>query len=347
MQIGICGHFSESAVALNGQTVKTKILTEALEEIYGKESIVRCDTHNWKKRIFAFGASCLKLLFCCKNIVMLPAQSAVLTLFPLFVTLNRLFGRKIHYYVVGGWLQESIEKHPKLLRYLQRIHGIYVELHAMERDLKALGLSNVYYVSKFRKLQIIPEEEIPTAAQLPLRFCLFSRIMKEKGVEDAIESVQQINSKHGAAVCQLDIYGQVDPGYQQRFDEICRNLPQGVCYKGFVDFSRSGQVLRQYDGLLFPTYYEGEGYANTIVDAYASALPVIATDWKYNGEVVSEGSDGRLYDYRCPEKLTQILEEYVADPGSLLKMRKNARLRAFDYEPTTAITALRENIDND
>ena len=159
-------------------------------------------------------------------------------------------------------------------------------------------------------------------------------------------SGNQSTGTHDAAVCQLDIYGQVDPSYQERFDEICRNLPQGVRYNGFVDFSQSVQVLRQYDGLLFPTYYSGEGYANTIVDAYASALPVIATDWKYNSEVVSEGSDGRLYDYRCPEKLTQILEEYVADPDSLLNMRKNARLRAFDYEPTTAITALRENIDN-
>lgn len=345
MLIGICGHFSESAVALNGQTVKTKILTEALEEVYGEKNVVRCDTHNWKKRIFAFGANCLKLLFRCENIVMLPAQSAVLTLFPLFVILNRVFGRKIHYYVVGGWLQESIEKHPRLLKYLKQIHGIYVELHTMERDLKELGLDNVYYVSKFRKLQIIPEEEIPATAQLPLRFCLFSRIMKEKGVEEAIASVSQVNQQRNAVVCQLDIYGQVDPGYQERFDEICRKLPQGVRYKGFVDFSRSAQVLRQYDGLLFPTYYSGEGYANTIVDAYASALPVIATDWKYNAEVVSEGNDGRLYDYRCPEKLTEILEEYVANPDALLKMRKNARQRAFAYEPTTAITALRQNID--
>ena len=347
MLIGICGHYSDSAVALNGQTVKTKILTEALEEVYGKENISRCDTHNWKKRIFAFGLNCFKLLACCKNIVLLPAQSAVLSLFPLFVILNRVFHRKIHYYVVGGWLLETIEQHPKLLRHLRAINGIYVELRTMEKQLKDLGLTNVFYVNKFRKIQIVSEDELPVSSKLPLRFCLFSRIMKEKGVEEAINSISEINGRRGETVCELDMYGQIDPGYEERFSEICKNLPFGVHYNGFVDFSRSGNVLKQYDALLFPTYYEGEGYANTIVDAYASGLPVIATDWKYNKEVVCDGSDGKIYDYRCPEQLTEIIDSFVSNPDELLKMRKNARERAFEYEPKIAITSLLKNISNE
>lgn len=344
MLIGICGHFSDSAVALNGQTVKTKILTEALEETYGKDCIFRCDTHGWKKRPFSFGFGFLKLLICCKNIVLLPAQSAILTLFPLFVILNRLFRRKIHYYVVGGWLLESIEEHPKLIKYLKAIDGIYVELHSMKTQLLEMGFSNVFYVNKFRKLNIISEEEIPATSQLPLKFCIFSRIMKEKGVEEAIDSVFETNKKHKKTVCKLDIYGQIDPNYKERFEEICSHLPEGVSYNGFIDFSRSGEVLKNYDALLFPTYYEGEGYANTVVDAYASALPVIATDWKYNREVVHDGSDGIIYDYRTPERLTEIIDEFVINPDKLLSMRKNARRRAFEYEPKKAINSLLNNI---
>lgn len=346
MLIGICGHYSDLAVALNGQTVKTKILTEALENVYGKHNILRCDTHNWKKRILSFCFNCLKLLFRCKNIVLLPAQAAVLSLFPMFVIMNRIFHRKIHYYVVGGWLLETIEQHPALMKYLKKIDGIYVELRTMQEKLIELGLNNVFYVNKFRKLQIVPETEIPTSSSLPLRFCLFSRIMKEKGVEDAIASVFEINQSHKSVVCELDMYGQIDPNYQQRFEEICAKLPRGIEYKGFIDFSQSGNVLKQYDALLFPTYYEGEGYANTIVDAYASGLPVIATDWKYNKEVVCDGSDGKIYDYRSPEKLTEIIDEFVSKPDDLLRMRLNARKRAFEYEPKTAITSLLNNISS-
>lgn len=346
MLIGICGHFSDSEAAMNGQTVKTKILTEALREAYGEESIFCCDTHNWKKRMFSFWFGCLKLLMCCKNIVLLPAQSAVLTLFPMFVILNRIFRRKIHYYVVGGWLVESIEEHPKLIKYLRAIDGIYVELRSMETQLQEMGFTNVFYVNKFRKLNVISEDEIPTAAKLPLKFCVFSRIMKEKGVEEAIASVSEINKKYGRVVCELDIYGQIHPNYKERFEEICSNLPQGIRYNGFIDFLGSGDVLKKFDALLFPTYYIGEGYANTVVDAYASALPVIATDWKYNKEVICDGSDGVIYDYRCPEQLTEIIDRFVAEPEDLLRMRKNARQRAFEYEPTTAITSLLKNITN-
>lgn len=347
MLIGICGHYSDKEIALNGQTVKTKILTEVLEEVYGKEEVAYCDTHNWKRKLFRFGFSCMKLLFCCKNIILLPAQSAVLTLFPMFVILNHLFHRKIHYYVVGGWLLDTIEQHPKLLKYLKAIDGIYVELHTMEAQLKKCGLTNVYFVNKFRKLQIISETEIPVSSSLPLRFCIFSRIMKEKGVEEAITSITTVNKSFNSIVCTLDIYGQVDPNYQERFEKICKKLPSGVLYKGFVDFASSGEVLKQYDALLFPTYYEGEGYANTIVDAYASGLPVIATDWKYNKEVICDGNDGKIYDYRHPDQLTKIINYFVVKPEELLRMRNNARQRAFEYNPKTAVSSLLNNIKSE
>ncbi|MFR3494185.1 MAG: glycosyltransferase [Blautia sp.] len=56
--------------------------------------------------------------------------------------------------------------------------------------------------------------------------------------------------------------------------------PQYIRYKGMVPFNQSTEVLKNYDALLFPTYYEGEGFAGTIIDAFAAGLPVIASDWK-------------------------------------------------------------------
>ena len=67
---------------------------------------------------------------------------------------------------------------------------------------------------------------------------------------------------------------------------------------------------------------------------------------KYNKEVICDNSDGRVYDYRCPEQLTEIISEFVLSPHELLKMRKNARQRAFEYEPKVAITSLLNNITN-
>ena len=54
-------------------------------------------------------------------------------------------------------------------------------------------------------------------------------------------------------------------------------------------------TLLQYDLMLFPTFYPGEGLPGTIIDSYISRLPILASDWKYNGELIVDGESGILH----------------------------------------------------
>ena len=47
--------------------------------------------------------------------------------------------------------------------------------------------------------------------------------------------------------------------------------------------------------MIFPTYYVGEGFPGTIIDAFSSGIPDIATDWRYNSEIVQNGKTGYIY----------------------------------------------------
>lgn len=49
--------------------------------------------------------------------------------------------------------------------------------------------------------------------------------MKEKGIEDAIDAVKTVNSRLGRTVYTLDIFGQVDKDYEERFSEL-KNIPR-------------------------------------------------------------------------------------------------------------------------
>ena len=40
----ICGHFAFGENKLNGQTIKTKVITDALEQKLGEHSIIKIDT---------------------------------------------------------------------------------------------------------------------------------------------------------------------------------------------------------------------------------------------------------------------------------------------------------------
>ena len=47
----ILGHFGEGKNLLNGQTVKTKTFTEALQNHFGQDQVLKFDTHGGRKTL--------------------------------------------------------------------------------------------------------------------------------------------------------------------------------------------------------------------------------------------------------------------------------------------------------
>ena len=48
-KVGICGHFNTGSEATGGQTIKTRIISETLDELYGQEQVLKLDTKGWRK----------------------------------------------------------------------------------------------------------------------------------------------------------------------------------------------------------------------------------------------------------------------------------------------------------
>lgn len=338
-KVGVCGHFGEGKNLLNGQTVKTKLIAEELKVAFPSQLVGLIDTHGWKSNPILLLIKCVLLIKNSENIIILPAQNGVSVLLPLFLIINKLFHRKLHYVVIGGWLPELLVEDHKLKSKVSRFDGVYVETHSMIKALNKIGLDNVNYLPNFKRLKIVEENDLNYIREEPFRLCTFSRVMKEKGIEDAIKSVKLVNSFFGRKIYTLDIYGQVDEKYKERFDELIKDFPDFISYKGVVNFDESVEVLKDYFALLFPTFYKGEGFAGTILDAYAAGVPVIATNWRYNGEIIKEKYDGLLYDYKENKKLQEILIDIQLNPDIINNMRKNCLKRAKEYTPETVINS--------
>lgn len=332
-KIAIVGHFAEGRLFLDGQTIKTKVFADELKKVIGSKKIKTVDTNNWKYNPIALIIKSFLSIKNCENLIILPGQNGLKVLVPMFLLLNKLFNKKLHYVVIGGWLPELLKVNHRLRRYLSRFDGIYVETHTMVKSLRKLGLKNVVYLPNFKRLDIIEEKQLVYLTEKPYKLCTFSRVMKEKGIENAIEAVKAINEQYGENVYTLDIYGQIDEGYRKRFESLIKDFPDYIKYKGFVNFNESVSVLKDYFALLFPTYYEGEGFPGTILDAFAAGVPVIATNWRYNGEVIQDKSDGLLYDYKDTSKLNLILDTVQKNPEIINKMRVKCIIRARQYLP--------------
>lgn len=88
----------------------------------------------------------------------------------------------------------------------------------------------------------------------------------------------------------IDFYGQLTDDY---FMTQLKGIPE-FNYKGVLQPEEVINVLRTYDALIFPSHYEGEGCPGILVEALFAGLPIIASDWKYNGEFVENGVNGFL-----------------------------------------------------
>lgn len=341
-KVGICGHFGNGKSFLDGQTVKTKMIYQILRMKMNSVDLV--DTYCWQKKIFQFIANCILLIRKSENIILLPAQNGVKIFIPFFCFLNFFFKKKIHYVVIGGWLPDFLEQRKWLCFFLNKLDGIYVEAHAMRRKLEALRLKNVYYMPNCKELHILNESELVCSTAEPYRLCTFSRVMKEKGIEDAVKAVKAVNVKCKRTVYTLDIYGQVDSSQVQWFEELRGGFPDYIRYKGSVSFEKSVYILKNYFALLFPTYYEGEGFAGTIIDAYSAGLPIVASDWKYNREIVVEGKTGILFPAGDIDSFEKKLQWLMDNSILWNNMKINCLKKAEEYLPENVLSVLVHNL---
>lgn len=344
-KVCVIGHFGFGHNLLNGQTVKTKIVTDELEKRFPDE-VLRIDTHGGVKNLIKAPIQIFKALKQAQNVVIFPAHNGLRVYAPLSAFARRFFGgRRLHYVVIGGWLSEFLEEHKSLAKSLRGFDGIYVETNTMKRALEAKGFKNIAVMPNCKGLEILSSEALIYSESAPYKLCTFSRVMREKGIEDIVNAVIAVNDRLGYLAYSLDIYGQVDAGQTEWFENLQKEFPEYVKYGGQVAFDKSGEVLRDYFALAFPTRFYTEGVPGTIIDGYAAGVPVISARWESFSDVVDDEATGYGFDMNDFEALTDLLERIAREPSLINSLKENCLKRACDFTPENAISALANKFD--
>lgn len=343
-KVTIIGLFCEGREVSDGQSIKTRIVTEEIEKAFGKDQVARVDTYGWKKNPLKLFANCIAAVRKSSNVMFLTDEGGI-KIFPWLLSgVNLFYKRSLHYVVIGGWLAQYVEKHRCLAACLKKLDNIFAETIAMQNGLEALDFENVSLLPNFKNLTPVREEQLMITCAEPYPFCTFSRVMQEKGIEDAVNAIQAVNAQFGRPVCTLDIYGQVDPLEQAWFEKISAQFPPEIRYCGVVPYDKSVDTLKGYFALLFPTSYLKEGIPGTIIDAYAAGLPVIASKWGGFDDIIDDGSTGIGYPWLENEKLAGILAEIVREPQRILDMKKNCLKKAEGYLPQNVMSVLLDKL---
>lgn len=343
-KISICGHFGGNKEFFDGQTVKTKNIYSELLNEYEKRDINRIDTYQWKKHPINFLKECITGIKNSRNVIILPAHNGVRVFIPLFLLLNKVYKRKIFYIVIGGWLPEFLKKRNRLLKKVKELDKVFVETNNMKDNLEKLGIKNTEILVNFKNITPLKESDLKLNYSKPYEVCTFSRVMKEKGIEDAINVVKKINEESNKIVYKLDIYGAIDKNYENRFKEIMKEMPEYIQYKGCVSSEKSVSTLKSYYLLLFPTKFKTEGIPGTIIDALFAGVPIIASKWDNVNEVISDERNGVIYKFDNLEDFEIKLKKCM-DKDYVVKMKKNCLIDAMRFEKSNAIKNLTKEIE--
>lgn len=337
-KICVCGAFRLNDVPRGGQEIKTCILADAIESRYGR--IYRVDTLARCSRV-RMPFQLLWAMLTCSDILMLPSRNGLIVLSVLLTKLNLIFHRRLHYSVIGGWLQDFLPNHLAVLQALHNFFGIYVETQTMKDTLLGMGFKNISVVPNCKPLDILDESRLTMFYTEPYKFVTFSRVTPKKGIGEAVDIVKSINKKFNREVCTLDIYGPIEPGCDSEwFEELKHSFSSSIHYMGNAPFDRSVQILSNYFALLFPTQFYTEGIPGTIIDAFAAGIPVISSRWKSYSDVIQDAVNGYGYEFNNNIEFQSILEKIIVSPELIISLKKNCLGCAERYLPENAINLI-------
>lgn len=128
--------------------------------------------------------------------------------------------------------------------------------------------------------------------------------MKEKGIEQFIDTARYIKSKYSNTA--FHICGNCDDTYKPIIDKY---HDEGlIIYHGRVSDIR--EVLAYSHCLLLPTYYP-EGMCNALLESSASARPIITTTRPGCSEVIDDGINGYAVKERDSQSVIDAVEKFI------------------------------------
>lgn len=349
--IGPCGG---GGIPKNGASAKNYHLSKFLQDRGVYLKII--DTEKWRKNPIILFDLFFTILFNpkAKFIVATDNMSGYRTM-----KAFSLFPRKRHviYWIIGGSIANWIKEGKVDANAYKIVNTFIVEGVKMQKTFAECGFHNTIYVPNFKYVGSMPKKL--QKRDKFVKFVFLSRIIPQKGCRMILNAVKQLNATHGM-LFSVDFYGPIDDSYKNEFTTDVATL-FNVNYKGFLDLriTTNYNELSKYDIMLFPTYWDGEGFPGIAIDSFIAGLPVIATDWSLNSDIIDKGITGIVLPVRLRDGINSSLlasgeipfdenevtreliismKYFIENPSCINLMSKSCQIKARDYDINNVLT---------
>ena len=323
----------------DGQETKTRDTINFLKKNGFRVDVLNYGKLDFFKKIFVS----LKEIRKHKKIVLMPGGIKALKFYSILIKRTK----EIHYMTIGGWISDFIQskKMAFFIKKMKAFKGIYLQNKSTVRLFKEYGFENAFYVSNYSDKKPITQEECEQSIkeiskENVFRFCFFARVCKEKGILLACEAIKEINKQRTEKIL-LDVYGKVDNkfilGELDKYSDC-------VNYLGVISGDGVIKTLSSYYALIFPSFYKGEGTPHSIIESFMAGLPPIASNWKYNSEIVDDFQTGLLFSSPTKESLIDKIMWAIDNKDKMIDMREKCFQKSKRYSRDSLLAPFLERI---
>lgn len=340
-RIGIIGHFGGDKNFTDGQTVKTKEINKQIEKKYNIKTM-KFDTYKNSHNPIKLINGIFKIIKNNDIVILIVSQRGYKIVSVILIILNFFFKKELYDFVIGGTRYEIYNHSVFYKKIASRFNMIYVETQSMKKEYEKRGITNAVVFPNFKDIMIQSSNKINKDC---FKLCTFSRVIKEKGILDAIEATKLANKEVGSNLFHLDIYGPIEKSFEEELKKAISTSAEFVEYKGIIDSDIASNIIKEYDLMLFLTFWPSEGFPGTIIDSFSSGVPVIATDWNCNFEIIIENYTGFKVNIHSPKEVSLILIDCINNRDKIRKMKKNCLNEAQKYLPAKVMQIFYNEID--
>lgn len=170
-----------------------------------------------------------------------------------------------------------------------------------------------------RKIYDLPEEA--------LIITLPSRIIRRKGILEAVKATEIIRKKHSKVLLFLPaFFNPFDRNYATEIKDYIskKNLSEQIIFpKKQIDHKNMNNVYAASNLVLAPSYYEGLGL--TVLEAMGMGIPVVACRVHGIRESIRSGYNGILVKQKDEVQLARAIEKIFLDKDLRDKIIENGR----------------------
>lgn len=312
-------------VPFSGDVAKNRLFLNKFSEFF--DCIYAFDTMKCRKSLFELIKMLIYLVFVRNAKVIISCEISASKVIDLLYYLK--FQKDVFYWVVGSGFVDRIKDGSISPKHYHFLKAILVQSPKMVEALEKAGLNNAIYIPNSKPIYYIP---LLAHDYNSTRFVYLSRILPEKGTEYILDCIEKLNKEGFSDKVSMTFYGVVSESYKN-FKERVESIPN-VEYKGKLNLTSIDgyRTLSSYDMMLFPTFYEGEGFPGVFIDAFIAGLPVIASDWHYNSEVIKNGETGYIIPTQDKETLYSMMKYVIESRDIIEPLRKKCKDEAQKYD---------------